>query len=101
MESLRDGEDFTINTDPKAHYVLSDENAAIEESWASVIPSATERHVQGDIEKLNKQICKELQSKISSMSQIAETERAKRMQLTEHYTNKFTQLKHSCAVECK
>ena len=49
MESIRDAEDFTINTVAKARDVLSDENAAIEESRASIIPSAAESHVQGDI----------------------------------------------------
>jgi hypothetical protein len=52
MELTRDGEDFTINTAvAKARDVLSDENAAIEESQASIILSATESHVQGDIEE--------------------------------------------------
>jgi hypothetical protein len=42
-----------------------------------------------------------LQSKMNSLSQIAETERTKRMQLTEHYTKEITQLKDGFAIECK
>ncbi len=51
--------------------VLSNENAAIEESRASIIHSATESHVQGDLEGLQ-QICNDLQSKMSSLNQMAE-----------------------------